>query len=55
MTGSPLSSVLQYIPESNIEKPMEGKRMGERLKWLNSQISEVFTRLKKLIYEVLKK
>jgi len=25
------------------------------LKWLNSQISEVFTRLKNLIYEVLKK
>jgi hypothetical protein len=50
-----MKPLLKYIPESNMEKPMEGKRMGESLKWLNSQINEVFTRLKKLIYEVLKK
>ena len=48
----------QYIPDSNIENPMEGKRFGERLKWLNSQVqklSEAFKRLKNLIYEALKK
>jgi chaperonin cofactor prefoldin len=41
-----------------MEKPMEGKRFGERLKWLNSQVqklSEAFKRLKNLIYEALKK
>jgi len=53
--GEYMKPLLKYIPESNMEKPMEGKRMGERLKWLNSQINEVFTRLKKLIYEILKK
>ena len=56
LTGNEyMKPLFKYIPEENIEKPMDGKRMGERLKWLNSQISEVFTRLKKLIYEVLKK
>ena len=56
LTGSEyMKPLFKYIPETNVEKPMDGKRMGERLKWLNSQISEVFTRLKKLIYEVLKK
>jgi len=38
----------------NIQAPMEGKRLGERLKWLNSQISklnEVFRKIKQFIYE----
>ncbi len=46
-----------HIPEENIENPMEGKRMGERLSWLNSQVEnlkEVFRKLKKRIYEILK-
>ncbi len=46
-----------HIPEENIENPMEGKRMGERLSWLNSQVEnlkEVFKKLKKRIYEILK-
>ena len=46
------------IPDTVKEKPMEGKRFGERLKWLNSQVqklSEAFKRLKNLIYEALKK
>ena len=56
LTGNEyMKPLFKYIPEENVEKPMDGKRMGERLKWLNSQISEIFTRLKKLIYEVLKK
>ena len=59
LTGSEyMKPFNQYIPDSNIEKPMEGKRFGERLKWLNSQIqklSEAFKRLKNLIYEALKK
>ena len=48
----------QYIPDNNIENPMKGKRFGERLKWLNSQVqklTEAFKRLKNLIYEALKK
>jgi len=59
LTGSEYMKPLsQYIPDGNIEKPMEGKRFGERLKWLNSQVqklSEAFKRLKNLIYETLKK
>jgi len=48
----------QYIPDNNIENPMKGKRFGERLKWLNSQVqklTEAFKRLKNLIYEALQK
>ena len=59
LTGSEyMKPFTQYIPYGNIEKPMEGKRFGERLKWLNSQVqklSEAFKRLKNLIYEALKK
>ena len=53
LTGSEyMKPLVQYI--SNIESPMEGKRMGERLQWLNSQINklnEVFKYIKKIIYE----
>lgn len=48
--------LLKYIP--NAVSPMSGKRMGERLQWLNSQITkitELFTNIKKLIYEYLSK
>ena len=59
LTGSEyMKPFTQYIPDGNMEKPMEGKRFGERLKWLNSQVqklSEAFKRLKNLIYEALKK
>lgn len=59
LTGSEYSKPLtKYIPESNIEKPMEGRRMGERLQWLNSQIKklkEVVSKLKKLIHEIFQK
>jgi hypothetical protein len=59
LTGSEyMKPFTQYIPDGNIEKPMEGKRFGERLKWLNSQVqklTEAFKRLKNLIYESLKK
>jgi hypothetical protein len=50
--------LLKYIPESNIETPMGGKRFGERLKWLNSQLTklrEVFKRIKQYIYESFKR
>jgi hypothetical protein len=39
---------------NNTQAPMEGKRLGERLKWLNDQISklnEVFRKIKQFIYE----
>jgi hypothetical protein len=59
LTGSEyMKPFNQYIPDSNIENPMGGKRFGERLKWLNSQVqklTEAFKRLKNLIYESLKK
>jgi hypothetical protein len=52
-----MKPLLKYIPESNIETPLAGKRMGERMQWLNSQIgklNEIFKRLKSLIYESIK-
>ena len=56
LTGSEyLKPLTKYIPEENMETPMEGKRFGQRLKWLNSQLSEIFTKLKNIIYEILKK
>jgi basic membrane lipoprotein Med (substrate-binding protein (PBP1-ABC) superfamily) len=59
LTGSEyMKPLTKYIPESNVEKPMEGKRMGERLKWLNSQIQklqELFNKVKNIIYECLSK
>ena len=59
LTGSEyMKPLTKYIPETNIEKPMEGRRMGERLQWLNSQIKklkEVVSKLKKIIYEVFQK
>jgi hypothetical protein len=59
LTGSEyMKPLTKYIPDSNIEKPMEGRRMGERLKWLNTQISklnELFKRAKNLINEYLSK
>jgi len=59
LTGSEyMKPLIKYIPEDNIEKPMDGRRMGERLQWLNSQIKkikEVVSKFKKLIYEAFKK
>jgi basic membrane lipoprotein Med (substrate-binding protein (PBP1-ABC) superfamily) len=59
LTGSEyMKPLLKYIPEGNIEKPMEGRRMGERLQWLNSQIAklhEVIKRIKNIVYEYFKK
>ena len=59
LTGSEyMKPLLKYIPESNIEKPMDGRRMGERLQWLNSQIKklhEVAKRIKKIVYEYFSK
>jgi hypothetical protein len=53
-----IKPLLKYIPESNIETPMSGKRFGQRLKWLNSQLNklqEVFKKIKTYIYEAFKK
>ena len=59
LTGNEyMKPLAKYIPEGNIEKPMEGRRMGERLKWLNTQISklnELFNKAKNMIYECLSK
>lgn len=59
LTGSEyMKPLLKYIPEDHIQKPMEGKRFGERLKWLNSQIqkvTETIKLIKTIIYEEFKK
>jgi len=59
LTGSEyMKPLVKYIPEENIEKPMDGRRMGERLKWLNQQIKslkEAIYKFKRIIYEVFKK
>jgi hypothetical protein len=52
-----IKPLTKYIPEKNIETPMGGKRFGQRLKWLNSQLNklrEVFTKIKQYIYESIK-
>jgi hypothetical protein len=59
LTGSEyMKPLLKFIPEKNVEKPMEGRRMGERLQWLNSQIKklhEIAKHIKKLVYEYFTK
>ena len=59
LTGSEyMKPLIKYIPEENIENPMDGKRMGERLKWLNGQINkltEIFKHIKILINEYISK
>lgn len=59
LTGNEYSKPLaKYIPLSNISMPMAGKRLGERLKWLNAQINKInefIKRTKKIIYEYLSK
>ena len=54
--GEYMKPFKEYI--ANIETPMEGKRMGERLQWLNSQIgkiTETFKRIKQFIHECITK
>ena len=59
LTGSEyMKPLLKFIPEKNVEKPMKGRRMGERLQWLNSQIRklhEITKHIKKLVYEYFTK
>ena len=59
LTGSEyMIPLAEFIPEENVEKPMEGKRMGERLSWLNSQVQklkEFIQNIKKTIYEIIRK
>jgi hypothetical protein len=59
LTGSEyMKPLLKYISEENISTPMEGLRLGERMRWLNAQIrkiTEIFKRVKNLIYECLTK
>lgn len=55
LTGSEYMKPLQSSIK-NTEAPMDGKRLGERLGWLNSQINklkEALNRLKNIIYECL--
>lgn len=56
LTGNEYSKPLtDYIPEQNMSFPLEGKRFGERLQWLNQQINEVINKIKLIIHESLKR
>jgi len=59
LTGTEyMKPITKYIPDSNIETPLKGKRMGERMQWLNSKIKnikEIYKVIKNLIYETLQK
>jgi hypothetical protein len=59
LTGTEyMKPLLKHIPENHTEMPMEGKRMGERMKWLNQQIQgikEIVKHVKKIIYEYFSK
>lgn len=56
LTGSEYSKPLtDYIPEKNMSFPLEGKRFGERLQWLNQQINEIFNKIKRIINESFKR
>lgn len=59
LTGNDYSQpLMKYIPQSNIVNPLEGKKFGQRLEWLNKQLSslkEVFNKIKNLIHETLKR
>lgn len=49
-----IKPIIGSLNPSNVEEPMKGKRFGERLKWLNSQINklnELYKKLKNIIYE----
>jgi len=59
LTGTEyMKPLLDAIPSKNIETPMAGKRMGERMKWLNQQIKgikEIVKYVKKILYEYFSK
>lgn len=59
LTGTEyMKPLLKYIPKENVNTPMEGLRLGERMRWLKNQISkitEMFKRVKNIIYECLTK
>jgi hypothetical protein len=59
LTGTEyMKPLLKYIPENHTEMPMSGKRMGERMKWLNQQIKgikEIVKYVKKILYEYFSK
>ena len=45
-----MEPLLPYIPEQNIITPLKGKKLGERISWLNKQIKK----LKEQLYETFK-
>lgn len=59
LTGTEyMKPLLKYIPENHTEMPMAGKRMGERMQWLNQQIKgikEIVNYVKKILYEYFSK
>lgn len=59
LTGNEyLKPLLRFIPPKNIITPLAGKKFGERLSWLNSQIvqiKEIINHIKKYINEYISK
>lgn len=54
-----MKPITKLLPDNaQVEVPMQGLRMGERMKWLNSKIkkvTEVIKRIKTLVYESFKR
>lgn len=53
-----MKPLLKFIPQENIQNPLVGKRMGERMQWLNTQlmkINEILTNIKRFIHEIISK
>ena len=53
-----IKPIADQINPSNIEEPMKGRRFGERLQWLNTQINKIqeyIKKIKKIIYETYKR
>ena len=49
-----IKPIADQLNQSNIEEPMKGRRFGERLQWLNTQINkiqELYKKIKSVIYE----
>lgn len=47
-----IKPLLPYLPAKNIINPMEGKRFGERLKWLSSKVDKIMEILKEGIMKI---
>lgn len=49
------NSYTKYLEEflPNHEKPLKGKRIGQQMKWLNSQLKEIVNKIRKSIKSII--